>query len=442
MTQKRPLEGVRIVDLTVVWAGPFATMLMADLGAEVIKVENVHVWQPMTRGAMARPPAMLLKIAAAWGGGTPNDEPGDRPWNYNPTFVSLYRNKKSMTTDIRTEAGKAVFRKLVAVSDVVYENNATGTLEKLGITYDWLREANPNIIFVRVPAYGSTGPYYNARALGVHLEAVMGHQLLKGYADADPSHGTAIFSGDYMAGAQGAFAVMAALRQRRKTGRGQLIEIGQAENASPMFTQAIMDYALNRRVQTTIGNRDLNGCAPSGVYPAKSPGTAVEQLDRWIAISVETDAGWLALCDEMGNPGWAADSRFATNDGRLAAHDELDQQIAAWTREHDDYELTHRLQARGVAAMPVLEASRMFDDPQLRSRGFFRAQRIENGQTYEFVGPVWQMPATPVEFYQGPVALGEHNGYVYKTLLGYTDAEYDALLAAGEIGMDYDANIP
>ncbi len=437
MSQKKPLEGIRILDLTVVWAGPFATMILADLGAEVIKVENVNVWQPMTRGGMARPPAALLKVSAAWAGGTPGNEPGARPWNYNPTFVSLYRNKKSVTADIRKPEGLEVLRKLVAISDVVYENNATGTMEKLGITYDWLRAANPEIIFMRVPAYGSTGPYWNARALGVHLEAVMGHQLLKGYDDADPSHGTAIFSGDYMAGAQGAFAVMAAIRHRRKTGRGQLVEIGQAENASPMFTQAIVDYSLNRRVQTTIGNRDINGRAPCGVYPAKSPGTAAQQLDRWIAIHIEDDAGWGALREVMGDPAWAQDARFDTNDGRAAHHAEIDRHLGAWTREQDDYALTHALQARGIAAMPVLEASRTFDDPHLRDRGFFRKQRLENGEVYEFVGPLYSMPETPIEFFQGPVALGEHNEYVYKSLLGYSDAEYDALLANGEIGMDY-----
>src|SRR5581483_7583811 len=129
--------------------------------------------------------------------------------------------------------------------DVVYENNATDTLETLGITYDWLTSVKPEIIFVRAPAYGSSGPYANARALGVHLEGVMGHTALRGYEDADPTMNTSIYSGDYLAGTQGAFAVMAALWHRARTGEGQLIELAQAENAAAMFTQAIMDYSLN-----------------------------------------------------------------------------------------------------------------------------------------------------------------------------------------------------
>ncbi|MEE9278667.1 MAG: CoA transferase, partial [Myxococcota bacterium] len=244
----RPLEGVRVIDLCVVWAGPFATMLLGDLGAEVIKPENQFVWQPMTRGGSARPDKGMLQYTNAWGGGYPRNEPGARPWNYSPTFVSLYRNKKSFTVDLRQPEGLDVLARLVALSDVVYENNATGTLEKLGISYDWLREANPSIIFVQVPAYGSSGAYADARALGVHLEGVMGHTLLRGYEDADPSTNSAIFSGDYLAGTQGALAVMAALRHRDRSGEGQRIEIAQAENAAGMFTQAIMDYSLNGRV--------------------------------------------------------------------------------------------------------------------------------------------------------------------------------------------------
>ncbi len=442
MSQKKPLEGVRVLDLCVVWAGPFATMLMGDLGAEIIKIENPYVFQPMTRGAIARPPEFLLKASAAWAGGYPHNVPGDRPWNYNPTFVSLYRNKKSFTTDIRTPEGRDVLRRLVEVSDVVYENNATGTMEKLGVTYDWLKSVNPKIIFLRVPAYGSTGPYYNARALGVHLEAVMGHSLLRGYEDEDASANTAIFSGDYMAGAQGAFAVMTALWHRKRTGNGQLIEIGQAENASAMFTQAIMDYCLNRNVQGTIGNRDVHGRAPCGVYPAQSPGTAETSDDHWIAIHVENDEQWKAFREAMGSPAWAADPRFDTNAGRNEHYQEIDRGIASWSKELDDYAMMHDLQARGIAAAPVLEASRMYDDPHLRSRGFFREQRIENGETYEFAGPVWNFGGTPVTFDQCPVALGEHNEYVYREVLKVTDAEYEKYRELGWITMDYDKSVP
>ncbi len=442
MTGPKPLEGVRVIDLCVVWAGPFATMLLGDLGAEIIKPENPFVFQPMTRGAMARPPQILADTAIAWSGGVPGGKVGDRPWDYSPTFVSLYRNKKSFTVDLRRPEGMDVLRRLVAESDVVYENNATGTMEGLGITYDWLKQANPKIIFVRVPAYGSDGPYAHARALGVHLEAVMGHSLLRGYPDADPSSNTAIYSGDYLAGAQGAFAVMTALWHRDRTGEGQLIEIAQAENAACMFTQAIMDYSLNGNIQGAIGNRDVHGRAPFGVYPALSPGDSSTMDDRWIAIGVEDDAQWQAFGQAIGNPDWAADPRFATNAGRLEHHDELDSLIAAYTATQDDYGLMHRLQAAGVSATPVLEASRMFTDPHLRSREFFKQQTQPSSGTYEYVGPLWQMPATPVEYYQAPVMFGEHNDYVYREVLKVSDEEFEALRAGGHIATEYDPSVP
>jgi benzylsuccinate CoA-transferase BbsF subunit len=438
----KPLEGVRVIDMCVVWAGPFATMLLGDLGAEVIKPENPFVWQPMTRGAMARPPQMVADRATAWAGGMPGGQVGDHPWNYSPTFVSLYRNKKSFTVDLRRPEGLDIFRRLVAESDVLYENNAVGTLEKLGITYEWLKAANPKIIMVRVPAYGLTGPYANARALGVHLEAVMGHTLLRGYDDTDASSNTAIYSGDYLAGAQGAFAVMAALWHRDRTGEGQLIEIAQAENAAPMFTQAIMDYSLNRNTQTAIGNRDVHGRFPCGVYPAKSEGDATTMQDRWISIHVESDEQWRALVKAMGSPAWATDARFETNDGRAEHFREIDAGIAAWTLERDDYAMMHELQAVGVAAAPVLEASRMFDDPHLRARNFFRTQTQKDAGTHEYVGPLWQFSETPVEYYQPPVMFGEHNEYVYREVLKVSDAEWDSLMAGGHIADEYDASVP
>ncbi len=438
----KPLEGIRVIDLCVVWAGPFATMILGDLGAEVIKPENAHVWQPMTRGAMAHPPKFLLDKSAAWAGAMPNNELPERPFDCSPTFVCLYRNKKSFTVDLRTPEGLEILARLVAKSDVVYENNATGTVEKLGITYDWLKSINPKIIMVRVPAYGSTGPYFDARALGVHLESVMGHTLLRGYDDADPSANTAIYSGDYLAGAQGAFAVMAAIWHRDRTGEGQLIEIAQAENAAAMFTQAIMDYSLNRNIQGAIGNRDVHGRFPCGVYPAKSPGTAETMDDRWVSIHIESDQHWQRFVTAIGSPAWAIDPRFATNDGRAEHYREIDGHIADYTREREDYALMHQLQAAGVACAPVLEASRMFDDPHLRDRDFFKTQTQKSSGTFEYAGPMWKFPETPVEYYQPPVMFGEHNEYVYRELLGVSDDEYSRFVANGHIATEYVPGIP
>ncbi|HET9201109.1 MAG TPA: CoA transferase [Dehalococcoidia bacterium] len=438
-----PLKGVRVIDLCVVWAGPFATMLLGDLGAEVIKPENPFVFQPMTRGAMARPPRQLLMAVAAWSGGLPDNDPGRHPWNYNPTFVSVYRNKKSFTVDLRRPEGMDVLRRLVEVSDVVVENNAVDTLSKLGITYDWLKGIKDDIIVVRVPAYGLSGPYAEARALGVHLESVMGHTLLRGYRDLDPSNNTAIFSGDYMSGTQGALAVMMALWQRRKTGKGQLIEVAQAENASPMFAQAFMDYALNGNVQSANGNRSVYEIAPCGVYPCVSPGEADTADDRWIAITVTNDEEWVALRGVMGEPDWATAPDLETSAGRVANQDMLDEKLAAWTKDQDDYELFHRLQAAGVPAAPVLEASRVLDDAHVQARAMYQEQKVfDDIGVHKYMAPFYRFPETPVTVYQPPVAFGEHNDYVYKELLKVSDEQFEALQAGGHISIEYDESVP
>lgn len=270
----------------------------------------------------------------------------------------------------------------------------------------------------------------------------MGHTLLRGYDDADPSSNTAIYSGDYLAGAQGAFAVMTALWERERTGEGQLIEIAQAENAAAMFTQAIMDYSMNGNIQGAIGNRDVHGRFPCGVYPAKSPGGPETSDDHWIAISVESDDEWQGLVSAMGSPEWARDSRFATNAGRAEHFREIDGKIAEYTAGFEDYDLMARLQAAGVPAAPVLEASRLYEDPHMRARGFFRKQHQKSSGEYEYMGPMWQFPETPVEFYQPPIMLGEHNGYVYRELLGYSDAEIEQLKAAGQITTEYAPHVP
>jgi crotonobetainyl-CoA:carnitine CoA-transferase CaiB-like acyl-CoA transferase len=356
--------------------------------------------------------------------------------------VGLFRNKRSFTTDLTRPEGLDVLRRLVAVSDVVYENNATGTLERLGITHDWLRKANPGIVFVRVPAYGSSGPYRDARALGVHLEAVMGHTLLRGYEDRDPSANSPIYSGDYFAGALGAFATMTALWHRARTGEGQVVELAQAETAAAMFTHAVMDYTLNGALHTATGNRDVHGSHPCGVYPARPTGAGEPPDDRWIAIHVENDDQWRSLGAVFGGPRWAADPRFATNAGRAEYRDEIDRQVAGYTATQDDYDLFHRLQAAGVPAAPVLEAARVFDDPHLRARDIFHAQQIQGtARPYEYVGPLWHLRETPATFDRPPVTFGEDNDYVYRDLLGVSEDEYARYRDLGFIATRYDPSV-
>ena len=429
----QPLAGVRVIDLNVVWAGPYATMLLGDLGAEVVKVENIHVWQTLARGGVAHPPK--LPPNPDMPGMYPNDDPGERSWNRSANCVNVLRNKRSVTMDLRVPEGRAAFEALVRRSDVVYENNVTETMDKLGITYDYLRSLKPDIIYVRAPAYANSGPYANYRGFGVHLEGVSGHSLLRSYRDLGPETNTTIYAGDFFAGTHGAFATTAALRHRRRTGEGQLVEIGQVETATGMLAQFVMDYSLNHRLHKSIGNRDLHGAAPCGVYPCLGP-------DRWLALTVQDDAGWVHLCGVLGRPELADDPCFATADARRAHEDDLDALLPTLTREHDVWELTSALQAGGVAAGPVLSAGDAFHDPHLRERGMLPRAYQEDLGEQDYIGSYIHTNEGPLPITRAAVRFAEDNEYVYKEILGYSDEEYAALWAAGHIGDKFDDSLP
>ena len=236
-TPNLPLDGVRIVDVTVVWAGPYCTQLLAEWGAEVIRVEPVTRIQPSTRGA-ERPTTREQQIGLAaagfaGGGGFPDFDPGDDPWNRNSGFNSHARNKLSAAADITTDEGRDLFRRLVTHSDVVIENNVPETIEKAHITYEELRTANPAIIMLRMPAFGLSGPYKNYRALGTHIEGMIGHHYVRGYPDGTPEEAGDVFTGDAVAGIQGAFAVVMALRHLRRTGRGHRLSSHRPRTSFP-----------------------------------------------------------------------------------------------------------------------------------------------------------------------------------------------------------------
>ena len=441
----QPLDGIRVLDLSGVWAGTFATLLLADLGAEVIKQENQFILQPNTR---ILPFVHLTKemtsAGPSWVTGLPNNDPGERPWNYHPMFVSLYRNKKSFTLDIRQPEGLEILGRLVAEADVVLENSAVGTMEKLGVSYEWLKGIKENIIYLRAPGFGLTGEYKDARAFGSNLEEVLGHQLLRGYRGSEPAENSTIFAADYIAGSQIAFALMAAVWHRNQFGEGQFIEMSQAENATAMFAQAYMDFALNGELDEARGNRSIyaaDGEVPCGAYPCKSPGSAEEGLDRWITINVMSDAGWLRLRGVMGEPTWAISDDFLSTAGRLAKEDYIDEQLGHWTRGFEDYDLFHRLQAAGVAAAPILEASRVLSDPHVMARALFQEQTLEDDiGTYQYPAPIYQISGGGIR--SAPVAMGQDNDYVYRELLGCDDEEIDRLTKAGHIADRFADQIP
>ena len=429
---KLPLEGIRVVDMTVVWAGPYCTTFLADLGAEVIRVENRQVFPPLTRGVTARPTEAMVRNYPPLIGGMPDRTPGERPWNRYPVFNSHARNKLSMTMDIRQPRGMDILKRLIRVSDVFVENNVPETMDKLGISYEMLKAEREDIIALRMPAFGLNGPYMNYRALGVLIEDVIGHGLTRGYTDIDPSSNTHVFVADAAGGIQGAFAILAALRYRRRTGKGQLIELSQAENALPYLGEFFMDYAMNGRSATTLGNR--HPYAIQGCYPCRGE-------DRWVNITIHDDADWEAFRKALGNPSWASSELFANLITRYQHHDELDEHIRGWTAQHDHYEVMRILQAAGVAAGPVLDQRDVLNDPHLAERGYFEEVHQEDCGTHRYPGAPFKMSETSIRIRRGPVMLGQDNEYVYKEILKASDEEYQELVREGHIGTDYDSSL-
>ncbi|MSQ22131.1 MAG: CoA transferase [Dehalococcoidia bacterium] len=424
-----PLKGIRVVDLTVVLAGPYCGMILADFGAEVIRVESIQHFPPQTRGIFARPSKDMPSSRSA---GYPNGEPGRRPWNRYPLFNAMGRNKLSMTVDITKPDGMEVFKRLVKVSDVVLENYVPEVMDKLGVSYEMLKQVRPDIIFCKMSAYGDTGPYRNFRAMAQSIDVMLGHGSIRGYADSDSTDQPASVAEDPAEGVQAAFAIVAALYHRNRTGEGQLLDLCLSESYMPYMPQAFMDYAMNGRVQGTLGNRDPVA-VPCGNFRCKGN-------DKWVSISIFTDEEWDGFC-RVVNEEWVHDDRFKDSVSRRRNEDELERLVGSWTQKHDSYEVMHLLQKEGVAVGPLLDEVEAYQDPQLKARGFFVEESQEDAGTHMYPGSLFKMSGTPPLVRRGPVRLGEDNEYVYNEVLGIGGAEYEKLVETGHIGTEYAPHI-
>ncbi len=427
-----PLEGVRICDFSIVWAGASATMYLADMGAECIKVENPYIWNPMTRAASPRLTAQTAAMLPAWISGHPGGEPQPRPWNNSSAFIHIQRNKTSFTVDSRRPEGLKIVQDLIRSCDILAENLPFGTLDRLGLDDAAIRALRPDIIILHVPAFGRTGDYVQARGYGSAMDAVAGGTILRGYPETSPLGNAAMVPSDFAAGMHGAAAVLAALRHRRRTGEGQLIEMAQVESAVQMFPQAALDAAWNGRSHGTIGNRSLEAFVPNGVFATRGG-------DEWIAISCRSDEEWAALVRYMGTPAWALAPGLEAAAGRAAAEAEIERHLSEWTATLERMPLFHALQAAGVTAGPVMTAQDAAEDPHLAVTGAWtRLPATEDYPEIDWALPPYRFSKSDVTLRTPPARFGEHNEYVYREVLGLTEAEYAALRAAGHVTTSYE----
>jgi benzylsuccinate CoA-transferase BbsF subunit len=402
---RRPLSGVRVVDLTIVVAGPVGTALLADLGAEVIKVENTVQRQ-------------IIGVAP------PKREPGEPPRPVRAaSFSDLNRGKKGITLNLNLPEARDVLLRLVAVSDVVIDNFSPRVMRNFALEYEDLVRVKPDIIAVSMPAFGRTGPFRDRTSFGPGIDALSGLCHLTGYPDSTPLKPGNYYC-DYNAGVLAATAVMAALHHRRRTGKGQFIELAMRDGETQLIGEFVLDYLLNGRVQERSANAHP-AMAPHNVYPCSQP-------DRWVAIEVGSDAEWTALCRAMGREELASDPRFATALARKANEAEVDRAVAAWTRTKGHIEAMRLLQTAGVAAGAVLTTGDIASDPQYRHRGAFLQVDMENGETAELMRVSWLSRRYEMDVRRAP-DFSEHTREVLQGFLNLSDREVADLAARGAI---------
>ena len=412
---KLPLEGVTVIDLTEVWAGPMGTTLLGDLGARVIKLES------FPRASMTRIPG-----GPASRGYTNNDPTAPRPWNRAAIHNMANRNKYGVTLNFADSRAVQIFKKLVEISDVVAESFRGGTLDRMGIGYETLKSIKPEIILASIPGWGVEGPYEGFVSLGSALDAFSGHHYLRGYPDTDPSVTPVVQHTDAIGCLSLAFSVMVALHHRNKTGEGQWIDISQVESLLPHLSRPIMDHIMNGRPPRPLGNRDYF-MAPHGCYRCLGE-------DDWVVITVSSDNEWEALCHTMGNPDWAKEKVFADPISRYDHQDELDAHIQEWTLQRDKLEIMHLLQGAGVPAEAVMDDADVYSDPHLEAREFFNTVDDPKIGEFRYPGFLWKSSKSAQDVRIPPAGLGEHNEYVYGTLLGMGAEEIRQLEADGIIG--------
>lgn len=422
-----PLAGVRVVDLTIAWSGPGATMLLGDLGAEVIRVEGIYrqsreISAKVTKEAVAglRYGYNALTYADA--------DPGERPYDRNANFNWHARNKLSVSMCLETAEGRDAFMRLIRKSDVFVENNSKSVLEKLGIDWSTLHAANPRLIVARAPALGLTGPMSHYLGYGPNFNALVGIQAMDGYPDRDLAEAGSNYHMDEATPGGLAFAVLAALWDRETTGRGQLLEFAQVENMMVELGEYFLDHQMNGRAPSRLGNGDPY--LLQDVFPTVA-------RDVWVAISVRGDRDWDALTNVVGQAAWIDKGKTALD--RKANSLELKGGIAEWTRGKSAAEIVCSLQQRHVPAMEVMSEVRLLDDPHLLDHKWFQERSHPAIGTFKYPGHPWRADTFDQAWGRPVPSFGEDNDYVYRQILEYSDAEIESLTKRGLIASEQKA---
>jgi crotonobetainyl-CoA:carnitine CoA-transferase CaiB-like acyl-CoA transferase len=397
------LDGIRIIDLTMVFAGPVATKIMAELGAEVIKIES---WQ--------RPDVFTRANVY------PENKPGDAPWNRGCLFHSLNMGKQAISLNLAIEKGREIFKQLVKISDVVVENYSPRVMTNWGLDYEQLKKVNPRIIMVSISGLGHYGPLKDYYMYVPGMEGMSGLTHATGFPDEPPLLSGSAY-GDWVTGANAAMALITALFHQKATGEGQYVDISGREATICHVGDIVMDFILNKRDRSRIGNRHLR-CAPHGCYRCKGG-------DDWVAIAVETDGQWKRFVRAIDEPKALKMQIFTSMRGRLDNQVELDSLIEEWTMQCDKSAIMETLQKLRIPAGALLNMKEINLNPHLKKRRFF--QLVDQGKGIGKRPLPSQMPAKfhgikQFDMRRAP-SFGEHTDYVLGSLLGMSEQVLEQL---------------
>ncbi|MBM4764701.1 CoA transferase [Bacillus sp. B15-48] len=385
--EKLPLEGVRVLELGTLLAGPFSGRLFADFGAEVIKIEPPDKEDPMRQ----------------WG----KQKDGHGLW-----WPIQSRNKKSVTLNLRVEKGQEVFKELVKESDIIIENFRPGTMEKWNLSYETLSEINPGIIMVRTSGFGQTGPYKSRAGFGSVGEAMGGLRYVTGFPDRPPSR-IGISIGDTLAALFATIGCLTALHERGTSGKGQVVDTAIYESVFSVMESIIPDYLLANYVRERMGNI-LPGVSPSNIYMTKT--------GSYIVIGANADGVFKRLCQAMGQPELFEDPKYSSHHARSDNMNELDQRIEEWTKTLSTQECLAILEECGVPSGPIYSAKEILEDPQYKARDMIIKAKHEELGEFPMPGIVPKLSRTPGKVkFVGAEYMGKHNNEVYGDLLGYSE---------------------
>ena len=409
-----PLQGIRVLECTTAWAGPFTGRLLGDLGAEVIKIESRRRLD--TRGA-ARPPAGLTLY--------PDNDAGEEPWNRSHRFHERNRNKLSLAMELNKPQGRDPFLRLARVSDVVIENFSPRVLPQFGLGYSDLVKVKPDLVMASLSGFGQTGPERDNVAYGPTVEQVSGLASLLGYDDGVPSS-SGLFLPDVLGGTAAAGAIIAALRDRARTGTGTYIDLAEIEVIRWMTGGILLGAQAGHASSTTrLGNGHVVA-SPHGVFPCAGE-------DRWVALAVETDEQWQALAGLIGRPELA--TTHQSSESRRAARAEIEAAVSAWTATQDQEAVERQLRAAHVPASVVADVNQVLANEHLQARDTFSRYPIEGSHAREMSGGLWKMDGQRLGLRDRAPDLGEHNEYILRTVAGLSEDEVAELVEADVIGI-------